>query len=85
MIHKTEVENYRGSTKQLVEDIGNLRYDALAEFLELLSNKIHADGEKDLSRKRYQLATALFECVEKLKESKTAAEKAWKTCEPYMS
>lgn len=85
MINKTEIENYKGSKKQLVEDIGNLRYDSLAEFLQLLSDKIQSDGEKDHSKKRYQLATTLFECAKKLKESKTAIEKAWKICKPYMS
>jgi len=32
--------------EQLAEEIGNLRYDALANFLELLANKLEADGKR---------------------------------------
>lgn len=34
MIHTLEVTNYPGSMEELVEEIGNLKYDALAKFLE---------------------------------------------------
>lgn len=76
MIHKTEIENFQGSTTMLVEEIGNLRYDALAEFLDLLSKKLRLDGEKDLAKERIQLANALFDCSAKLNESKQAIDKA---------
>ena len=33
MIHKEVVEKYDGTMIELAEDIGNLRYDALVEFL----------------------------------------------------
>jgi len=84
MIHNTVIENYTGSTEKLVEEIGNLRYDALAEFLERLSEKIKSDGKKDEVRKRHQLAAALFKCSQKLDESKMAIDVAWKISEPYM-
>ena len=84
MNHNTLIKNYHGSIESLVEDIGNLRYDALADFLHLLSEKIQSDGEKDEARKRHQLASALFECSKKLEESKMAIDVAWKISEPYM-
>jgi hypothetical protein len=39
MIHTSEVINYPGSMEELAEEIGNLKYDALARFLELLAKK----------------------------------------------
>ena len=40
MVHRENVENYAGTTVQLAEDIGNLKYDSLAAFLQLLADKI---------------------------------------------
>lgn len=84
MIHKSTVENYTGSMEALAEEIGNLKYDALAAFLALLANKIQYDGEKDKERNRIKLSNNLFQSAEKLKESKVFIDKAWKICEPFM-
>lgn len=43
MIHKSNIEKYNGSIDDLVEDIGNLRYDVLSEFLQKLSSKLESD------------------------------------------
>jgi ADP-heptose:LPS heptosyltransferase len=59
MKHKTKV-GIR-SLKKLAEDIGNLRYDALAEFFRHLKNKLLNDSEADLSRGRKKLARHLFD------------------------
>lgn len=84
MIHETQVKNYNGNLEELAEEIGNLRYDALAEFLELLSKKISKDGAKDKGQGRVQLATQLFSCAGKLEESKINVNEAWRISEPYM-
>ncbi|MCC3405754.1 MAG: hypothetical protein JGK17_09210 [Microcoleus sp. PH2017_10_PVI_O_A] len=47
MIHPQNVEKYAGNLTELAEDVGNLKYDALAEFLHVLSAKIEKDGAKD--------------------------------------
>lgn len=83
MIHKKIVDEYPGTLAGLAEDIGNLRYDALADFLHLLSEKIAADGEKDHSRGRLKLAGRLFACAEQLKGCEADIRKAWVICEPY--
>ena len=83
MIHKSVVENYSGSIEELVVEIGDLRYDALSEFLELLAIKIRKDGDKDKSRNRIRLAKHLYESSDKLIESKSSIDKAWIICEPY--
>lgn len=84
MIHRSEITNYSGTMEELAEEIGNLKYDALARFLELLAHKIEADGKKDESRGRVQLSGNLYKTAEKLLESKTYIEKAWVICKPYM-
>ncbi|MEM6752732.1 MAG: hypothetical protein AAF630_07170 [Cyanobacteria bacterium P01_C01_bin.38] len=83
MKHQTNIEKYDSSLKALAEDIGNLRYDALAEFLKLLSDKINQDAEKDLSRNRVKLAACLKECSLELNQASIAIDKAWEICEPY--
>ncbi len=83
MIHKSDIENYNGSLQDLVEEIGNLKYDSLAEFLGLLSEKIRQDGDKDKNRGRLKLAKHLHDCANKLEESKVSINHAWRICEPY--
>lgn len=84
MKHTDTVSRYNGSMTELVEDLGNLKYDALANFLSLLSKKIESDGEKDFNRGRIKLAASLKECSLKLKESSLPIERAWEICKPYM-
>lgn len=84
MIHTSEVTNYNGTMEELVEEIGNLKYDALARFLELLAQKIEIDGKKDEGRNRVKLSGNLYKTAEKLKESKEYIETAWVICKPYM-
>ncbi|MFK7904257.1 MAG: hypothetical protein AB8B69_03985 [Chitinophagales bacterium] len=83
MVHKSQVEGYNGSMEALVEEIGNLKYNALAGFLDLLAAKIERDGEKDKGRGRIKLAKQLEDCSGNLKNCKTSIEKAWVICEPY--
>ena len=44
MIHKDIVENYLGKMEELAEEIGNLKYDSLSKFLNLLATKIENLG-----------------------------------------
>lgn len=84
MLHKDEVENYSGTMQELAEEVGNLKYDALANFLDLLSQKIENDGMKDAERKRFQLAKQLQTCADSLREAKVVIDKAWKISAPYI-
>lgn len=83
MIHKSEIEKYPGSMEELVEEVGDLKYDSLAIFLKLLANKIQKDGQKDKARNRVKLSNNLFRSAEKIKESKEFIDKAWIICEPF--
>jgi hypothetical protein len=83
MIHQSEIKNYPGTMEELVEEIGNLKYDALSKFLELLANKIHNDGEKDKQRNRVKLSRNLFNGAEKIRESRRFIDQAWIICKPF--
>jgi len=75
--HKSVIEKYDGSTEQLVEDIGNLKYDSLSEFLKLLSEKIERDSKADAGRERFKLAKELESASKHIGE-------AWRISEPFM-
>jgi monomeric isocitrate dehydrogenase len=81
MIHKTEIEGHNLQT--LANEIGDLRYDALQEFLVHLSLKIKKDGLKDRNRGRIKLANQLDAASEKIQNSADAIEKAWIICKPF--
>jgi hypothetical protein len=68
MIHKLTVEKYSYALQELTTDLGNLSYDALANFLLLLSEKIESDAAKDKIKGRHKLATSLHACAEKLQD-----------------
>lgn len=84
MIHKTELDSYEGGLLQLAIDLGDLRYDALADFLHQLSAKMEADGKKDQARSRVQLARQLHQCASELSAAASSIDRAWKICEPFM-
>jgi len=76
-MHITEI-NYDGGLDKLATDLGNLRYDALGEFLEKLSVKIAKDADADEGRERHLLAKQLAYSAKHIKN-------AWKICEPFMT
>lgn len=47
-MHQKTISKYAWTTEQLVEDIGNLDYDALGDVFALLSRKFEKDALKDL-------------------------------------
>ena len=84
MKHKAWIKNYVNDADKLAEEIGDLRYDSLSEFLELLSNKIEKDGGKDRDRGRVKLADKLKAASDALRLSAGEINAAWQICEPYM-
>ncbi len=81
MIHKTEIEGH--NLQALAHEIGNLRYDALQEFLLHLSLKIKNDAVKDRNRGRIKLAHQLDEASESIQKSAENIDKAWIICKPF--
>ena len=84
MVHNDIPRNYTGTLVKLAEEIGDLKYDALAEFLDLLAQKIKTDGDKDAARGRVKLAKKLHDCSEGLEECKVSIKGAWGICLPFM-
>ena len=84
MIHKTTVEKYQGTLKELARDIGDLRYDALNEFLVELGEKIIDDGIKDKNRGRKKLYNALYMAFEGLNIAQQEIGNAWKICSTFV-
>jgi len=84
MIHRSTLENYEGSFQQLAEELGDLRYDALAEFLQLFSEKLAKDSLADEKRGRAKLSKCLALASDKLGYSAKEIQKAWIISEPFM-
>lgn len=84
MVHRENVDRYPGTLAQLALELGDLRYDALAEFLRTLATKLAADGIGDMTRGRTKLAAALHAASESLGTAATDIENAWAICAPQM-
>ena len=84
MLHKNDIDNYPGSLQSLATEIGDLRYDALAEFLQHLSAKLKLDSAADHARNRPKLATTLHNAAEAAATAKTAIDEAWRISAPHM-
>lgn len=84
MQHKTWIKNYEQDFERLAEEIGDLRYDSLAEFLELLAKKLSIDAGKDRDRGRRHLSDSLYEAKRQVGKAADSINSAWKICEPYM-
>jgi hypothetical protein len=84
MKHKSWLKNYEADFERLATEMGDLRYDTLSEFLNLLAQKIALDGEKDAARGRKKLAQNLAATAQSLAESAKFVHRAWQICEPFM-
>lgn len=83
MKHTNTVTCYQGNVEQLVEDIGDLYYDALAIHLHLLAKKMAKDGMADAARGRNKLAAELMACSGNLKQAAQHIDNAWLICKPF--
>ncbi len=68
----------------MAQSLGNLKYDELAAFLKLLSDKLEQDGDADGARGRAQLAKALHDAAQNIDQAADDVKRAWVICEPYM-
>lgn len=84
MEHKEIVEKYDGTLEELVEDIGNLRYDALADFISLLAIKLSRDSEKDLNAGRTKLAHELNVASYRISDAEESIINAWEISAYYL-
>jgi hypothetical protein len=84
MVHHQQIERYPGTLDQLAVELGDLRYDALVEFLRSLGNKLESDGNADAGRGRSKLAGALHGAATAVKEAASEIERAWSISAPHM-
>jgi hypothetical protein len=82
--HTHTIIKYNGTLEELSENIGDLYYDSLSEFLQLLSKKLEKDSLKDRGRGRIKLANSLKEASENIKNSASNISDAWDICEPFI-
>jgi hypothetical protein len=84
MIHDDKVPHYGKDWATLAEALGDLRYDALSDFLLELSKKMAKDADADAGRERHKLASELYTTATKLEGAAEATERAWEICAPFM-
>lgn len=82
MEHKIVI-NYPGGIEKLANDLGNLRYDVLSDFLDMLARKLAFDAGRDLGRDRKLLAECLYCASRNIGNSCCNVFDAWKICEPF--
>lgn len=82
--HSLSVEKYSGSLEDLAEDVKNLRYDKVAEFLGYLAAQVKQEADKDLADGKTKLAAKLYLASNYLSRSQEELDSAWKICKPYM-
>lgn len=68
MNHPKKIEKYNWSHQELVEDIGDLDYDALVNHFDLLSKKFDKDSKHDIEIKHPQVWKKLKNISDRLKE-----------------
>ena len=82
--HKKEIAGI-SDMKVFAEEVGDLHYETLTQFLYYLSKKIGEDANKDYSGGRDKLAGALQDAEASVFESSLRIEKAWQISKPFMS
>jgi hypothetical protein len=83
-IHRENIEHYPGTLADLANELGNLRYDALAAFLQSLAKKLELDAIADSNRGRSKLASALLEASMSVLNASEEMNRAWAISAPYM-
>ena len=84
MIKHSKTISDKESLSKLAEEIGDLHYESLAEFLGHLATKLEKDSKADGERNRKKLSESLMFASNDIKMAKTNINKAWIISEPYM-
>jgi len=69
--------------KELAQGIGDLRYDALQEFLRELADKLYADAKKDGKGGRLKLEESLAHVANSVEDAYVCMYDVWDICEPH--
>jgi len=82
--HPTEVKHYTGELQQLANDISDLRYDKLSEFLGWLEMSLEEDAKSDYYGGRKHLASELIFATVGIKDAHIHIQRAWEVCKSHM-
>lgn len=83
-VHETEIKKYSGNLKELAKDIVDLRYDALAEFINELNKNILECSIKDEQKGYMALSIKLKLISNDLNFIYNQFLGAWNICKKYM-
>lgn len=84
MKHLETIKKYDGTLKELARDLVNLRYDALATFLEELSTALAEDSVADEKRKRKRLSYCLSVASLDIQCAAYTIKDAWEICKKFI-
>jgi hypothetical protein len=76
--HPVFIDKYSKSMEELPDDVGNLRYDALRDFLDGIAKNIAMQAKNDRERGRNDLSTNLDEASNKIMLARNAIDVAFK-------
>lgn len=78
------IQGIEVSPTDLAKSLASLSYDALAQYVEALADKIWEDAQADARRKRFLLAGDLESVYSCLIKAKYCLDTAWEVCEKHM-
>lgn len=70
--------------KHLAEEIGNLHYETLQNFLGYLGIKLYKDSIKDRIAGREKLGYSLLDASDNIQSAANNIKTAWQICKPFM-
>jgi hypothetical protein len=83
--HPDHVVGWSGSVEELAQAIGNMRYDAMAQLIHLLSQDILTQAKADAERNRVKLAVQLEDVWDNLVLTQASLQATWAICKPFMT
>ena len=83
MKHPIKIEGFE-NLEDLAKAVGNLRFDALDDFLRNLAEDLNKQADADKERGRINLANSLYDAASNVSSAREKITEAWKISEPYM-
>lgn len=81
--HKRNIDGYDDIVK-LANDVGDLHYESLKDFLYILTFKLKTDASNDKAAGRKELAKNLDKAGDYVFSAYRAMDRVWDICKPYM-
>ena len=84
MKHTNKIKSIDIENKDLANEVGDLYYDSLSEFLSHLAKKLETDGDADSKRNRKKLAYNLYMASKLISDASKHIDESWKISEPFV-